>query len=45
MTFTVDPGNGVSMENSVIEWSVLDEFLAFHKPGAPDPRFAAYVEI
>lgn len=38
MTTTTDPGNGDSMQKSVIEWSVLDELLAFRKPGGPDPR-------
>ena len=38
MTSIADPGNGNSMKKSAIEWSVLDEFLAFRKPGAPDPR-------
>ena len=38
MTSIADPGNGNSMKKSVIEWSVLDEFLAFRKPGGPDPR-------
>jgi HPt (histidine-containing phosphotransfer) domain-containing protein len=38
MTSTVDPGNGDSMENGVIDWSVLEEYLAFRKPGRPDPR-------
>jgi HPt (histidine-containing phosphotransfer) domain-containing protein len=26
------------MQKSVIEWNVLDQFLAFRKPGGPDPR-------
>ena len=38
MTSIADPGNGNPMKKSVVEWSVLDEFLAFRKPGAPDPR-------
>ena len=38
MTSIADPGNGNSMKKSVVDWSVLDEFLAFRKPGAPDPR-------
>ena len=38
MTTTTDPGTGDSMQKSVIEWSVLDELLAFRKPGGPDPR-------
>jgi hypothetical protein len=38
MTSTVDPGNGDSMKNGVIDWSVLEEYLAFRKPGKPDPR-------
>ena len=38
MTTTADPGNGDSMQKSVIEWSVLNELLAFRKPGGPDPR-------
>jgi HPt (histidine-containing phosphotransfer) domain-containing protein len=38
MTSTVDPGNVDSMENGVIDWSVLEEYLAFRKPGRPDPR-------
>jgi HPt (histidine-containing phosphotransfer) domain-containing protein len=33
-----DPGNGNSMQKSVIEWHVLDQFLAFRKPGGGDPR-------
>jgi HPt (histidine-containing phosphotransfer) domain-containing protein len=38
MTSTVDPGNGDSMKNGVIDWSVMEEYLAFRKPGRPDPR-------
>jgi len=38
MTPIVDPGNGNSMQKSVIEWNVLDQFLAFRKPGGADPR-------
>jgi len=38
MTSTSDPGNGNTTKKSVIEWSVFDEFLAFRKPGTPDPR-------
>jgi HPt (histidine-containing phosphotransfer) domain-containing protein len=38
MTSTVDPGNGDSMKNGVIDWSVLEDYLAFRKPGGPDPR-------
>jgi hypothetical protein len=38
MTSTVDPHNGDSMKNGVIDWSVLEDYLAFRKPGRPDPR-------
>jgi HPt (histidine-containing phosphotransfer) domain-containing protein len=38
MTSTDDPGNGDSMKNGVIDWSVLEDYLAFRKPGRPDPR-------
>jgi HPt (histidine-containing phosphotransfer) domain-containing protein len=38
LTFTTEQGNGNFMQNSDIEWSVLDQFLAFRKPGGPDPR-------
>jgi HPt (histidine-containing phosphotransfer) domain-containing protein len=38
MTSKDDPGNGDSMKNGVIDWSVLEDYLAFRKPGRPDPR-------
>jgi HPt (histidine-containing phosphotransfer) domain-containing protein len=38
MTITTEHENGNSLQNGVIEWSVLDEILAFRKPGGPDPR-------
>ena len=38
MTSTVDPNNGESIKSSVIDWSVLEDYLAFRKPEAPDPR-------
>jgi HPt (histidine-containing phosphotransfer) domain-containing protein len=38
MTSTNEPGNGDSMKNGVIDWSVLEDYLAFRKPGRPDPR-------
>jgi len=37
MTLT-NEGNENCLQNGVIEWSVLDAFLAFRKPGGPDPR-------
>ena len=38
MTSTAGHGNGSSIQNEVIDWSVLDQFLEFRKPGGPDPR-------
>jgi len=38
MTSTAGHGNGSSIQNGVIDWSVLDQFLVFRKPGGPDPR-------
>ena len=38
MTSTAGHGNGSSIQNEVIDWSVLDQFLVFRKPGGPDPR-------
>jgi HPt (histidine-containing phosphotransfer) domain-containing protein len=38
MTSIDDPGDGNAIEKSVIEWSVLDVYLALRKPGGPDPR-------
>jgi HPt (histidine-containing phosphotransfer) domain-containing protein len=38
MTSTDDPGNGDSMKNGVIDWSVLEDYLAIRKSGAHDPR-------
>jgi HPt (histidine-containing phosphotransfer) domain-containing protein len=38
MTSTFDPGKGDFMKNGAIDWSVLEEYLAFRKPGRPDPR-------
>ena len=38
MTSTAGHGNGSSIQNGVIDWRVLDQFLVFRKPGGPDPR-------
>jgi HPt (histidine-containing phosphotransfer) domain-containing protein len=38
MTTTDDPGNAKTKEKNVIDWSVLDGFLAFRRPGGADPR-------
>jgi len=38
MTSTAGHGNGSFIQNGVIDWSVLDQFLVFRKPGGPDPR-------
>lgn len=37
MTST-EQGKGDSIQSGAIDWSVLDQFLAFRKPGGPDPR-------
>ena len=38
MSSTDDPANGDCKNKSVIDWSVMEDYLAYRKPGAPDPR-------
>jgi HPt (histidine-containing phosphotransfer) domain-containing protein len=38
MTLTTEEGSRNFLQHGVIEWSVLGSFLAFRKPGGPDPR-------